>query len=340
MKTIIKTLTSLALIIGFITTVSAQENNLKNTEMENLKAGKNTVFFLSKTMAGDIQLVGNIYVPKDFNPNKKYPTVVFTGPFNQVKEQMGAFYGQKFADKGYIFLAFDHQGYGDSEGAIRNYEHQGNKIEGLQDAISFLRMHDFVDRDRFYGLGGCAGANTMVYTALTDKRLKKIAVVAGMLSNTLTTFKVGSKEEVEKKLLDASEARQRFYESGLVEDFDPLNMDEAENHKIRDVREGYDYYMTKRAGKETYPNYSNLSPEFFLMDSGRWSARAVSKYLSTPVLTIHGSKASTKILSWLFHWKAKGPKKRVSIKGATHVDLYDRDVYVDQVINELVKFYQ
>ena len=49
-------------------------------------------------------------------------------------------------------------------------------------------------------------------------------------------------------------------------------------------------------------------------------------------ITIYGSKASTKVFSWLFHWAKKGMKKKVAIKGATHVDLYDQDVHVDKVI--------
>lgn len=305
-----------------------------------LKSGKNKVEFTSYTMGGELKLVGDLYAPDNFDAGKKYPTVVFTGPFNQIKEQMGAVYGEKFSKLGYLFLVFDHQGYGDSEGEIRSYEHNGNKIEGLEDAISFLRMHSFVDREKFYGLGACAGGNTMVYTALTDKRLKKIALVSAMLSNTLVTFKNGSKAKVEKKLLDASEARQKAYETGKIEPTDILNMNIAQESKITDEVEGYDYYMTKRAGKQTYPNYTHLTPEFITLDMGRWSARAVAKYLTTPVLTIYGAKASTKILSLLFHFFAKKPKQKFAIKGATHVNLYDVDPYVSMAVDRMDTFFK
>ncbi|NME72584.1 alpha/beta hydrolase [Flammeovirga aprica] len=312
--------------------------------MENLSAGKNRVYFISKTMGGDIKLAGDLFLPPKFDSNKKYPTIVFTGPFNQVKEQMGAVYGEKMSEKGYVFLAFDHQGFGDSEGAIRNYEHTGNKISGLQDAISYLRMQSFVDREKLYGLGGCAGGNTMVYTAVADKRLKKIGLVSALLAHTVMTFVAGGKRKnIDEKFLSANEAYQRYYETGEVVPFDSLDMEkpETKNSKVRDVREGYDYYMTKRAGKETNPNYSHLGPEFFHMDWSRYSAARIGKFLSTPVMTIYGSKAGSKPLSWYFHWKVNSKsKKRVSIKGATHVDLYDVDKYVNQVVTKLDEFFK
>lgn len=309
-------------------------------KLTNIKSGLNKIHFTSKSMAGDLTLAGHLYVPEGFNKNKKYPTIVFTGPFNQIKEQMATVYGKKLSQQGYLFLAFDHQGYGDSEGQIRNYEYAPAKIEGIQDAISFLRMHDFIDRERFYGIGACAGATHMAYTALTDKRLKKIAMVSGMLVNPIVQFTVNGRKKSDEILSKANEARQQYYESNSLIQFDALAMDNSQESKIRDVREGYDYYMTKRAGAVTYPNYSPMTPEFFVEDMPRHSARAIARYITTPVLTIYGTKASTKMFSWLFHFAAAKPKKKVAIKGASHVDLYDDDKYVDQVIEHLVSYFK
>lgn len=109
--------------------------------------------------------------------------------------------------------------------------------------------------------------------------------------------------------------------------------------KSQTHKEGYDYYMTERAGAQTYPTYSHKTPEFFVLDNARYSARTVARFLTTPTITIHGSKATTKIFSCLFHWAKKGPKKRVSIKGATHVDLYDKDQYVDRAITVATDYF-
>lgn len=309
-------------------------------KLTNLLPGLNEITFLSKTMGGDLSLSGSLYLPDDFDAKKQYPAVVFTGPFNQVKEQMGAYYGSKMAKKGYVFLAFDHQGYGKSEGQIRNYEYFPSKVEGIQDAISFLRMHDFVDRDRFFGIGACAGATHMAYTALSDKRLKKIAVVSGMLVNTAVHFTFNKRAKIDRMLEEANEARQKYYETGNLVQFDALNLDDAKNSKMRDAREGYDYYMTKRAGAQTNPTYSPMTPEFYLEDNARHSARAIARFLTTPTLTVYGTKASTKLFSWLFHWAKKGSKNKFAVKGATHVDLYDVEKYVDQVIEKVDRYFK
>ena len=136
-----------------------------------LTAGENKITFVSKSMGGDLRLAGLLFLPEGFDPKAKYPTIVLNSAVNQVKEQTGAVYGRKLAKQGFIALSFDHQGFGDSEGMIRHYDYSPARIEGIQDAISFLRMHEFVDRDRVYGIGICMGGSTMAYTALTDKRM-------------------------------------------------------------------------------------------------------------------------------------------------------------------------
>lgn len=185
------------------------------------------------------------------------------------------------------------------------------------------------------------GANTMVYTAVTDKRLKKIAVVSGMLANTMVNLQVGKQEVVEQKLVDASEAMQRFYETDSVEQKDFLNIEGGKDSELRPEQEGYDYYMTTRGGSKTYPNYSHLGAEFFILDNARWNASYIAKFLTTPSITVYGSEASTKILSrWMFYRKAKGPKDKLKIKGASHMDLYDKDEYVDQAVDGIIEFFE
>ncbi len=98
--------------------------------------------------------------------------------------------------------------------------------------------------------------------------------------------------------------------------------------------------MTAGAGAQSYPNFTHRTSEFFVEDSARYSTRAIARFLTTPVITIHGSKASTRFHSLVFHWSKRGPKRRVSIKGATHVDLYDRDQFVYQAVAAIVDYFK
>ena len=100
-----------------------------------LTAGENKITFVSKTMGGDLRLAGLLFLPEGFDPKSKYPTIVLNSAVNQVKEQTGAVYGRHLAGEGYVTLVFDHLGYGDSEGALRNNENSFVKIEGIRDAM-------------------------------------------------------------------------------------------------------------------------------------------------------------------------------------------------------------
>lgn len=336
MKKITRIVLAVLTVVNFVLPNDLSAQNEANTT-SGFHAGVNRVNFVTKTMGGKLNLVGDLYLPPNFDDSKTYPTIVFTGPILQVKEQMAAVYGKKFSKIGYVFLAFDHAGFGDSEGEIRGLDDVATKINDVQNAVSYLRTLPFVDRTKFYGIGGCMGANTMAYAALTDKRIKKIAVVSGMLANSIV-FQFD--KEIDQKMVDASKAMQKFYETDDVGLTDLANMDEAKDSKRQSMREGYDYYMTERGGTQTYPNYSHMGSELTNLSFPRYDASKIAKYLKMPVITVYGTDAETKIISWLmFHRKLKKPKKKLKIKGASHVDLYDKDEYVDQAVNGIDKFF-
>jgi len=150
----------------------------------NLTSGKNEIAFKSQ----GLNLAAHLYTPEGFSEAGSYPAIVFSPPFNQVKEQTGAVYGLHLAKLGYVTIVFDHVGYGDSEGTLRNNENSFVKIESIRDAISFMGTLPFVDRDRLFGLGVCASGGYMALVATTDKRLKAIATVSGMMSNKTSYF--------------------------------------------------------------------------------------------------------------------------------------------------------
>ena len=325
-----------ALALSVPTYSSAQSTSDAGDPHMTIQSGVNTVSFKSQ----GYNLSGLLYVPQAFEPNRQYPTVVFSGPFNQVKEQTGAVYGKKLAEKGYIALSFDHLGYGDSEGPVRNNEKASWKMDGIRDAVSYLGTLSFVDREKMYGLGVCASGGYMPIVATTDKRLKAIATVSGMMDNTASYFGVMTKEQLLPLFKMANDARQKAYETGELEYYDALGMESYDEEN-----EGYDYYMTKRAGKETYPNYSHLAPKVLMEDAPLTSAVALAPYLYTPYLGIYGEKAlsgdiQTAPLTIAFYENASEPKELYEVEGASHVSLYDIDKDVDRAVAKMDEFFK
>ncbi|MEM9633147.1 MAG: alpha/beta hydrolase [Pseudomonadota bacterium] len=309
-------------------------------------SGKNIITFRSQGLA----LAAHLYAPEEFDAAGSYPAVVISSAFNQVKEQTGAVYGKRLAEQGYVAISFDHIGYGDSEGEIRNNENAFVKIESIRDAISFMGTLPFVDRDNLFGLGVCASGGYMALVATTDKRLKAIASVSGMLGNKASYFGTMDRETVTGLIAMQNAGRQKAYETGVIDYVDALGIG-AEEEAIKagaTPSEGYDYYMTERAGAQTYPNYSHLSPSFMLEAPMLADATSYAPFIYTPFLGIVGAKAMdpasgilcTGPLTRTFFDMASEPKEFLEIEGASHVDLYDKDEFVAQAIEAMDVFFK
>ncbi len=311
-----------------------------------LTSGKNNITFKSQ----GLNLAAHLYTPEGFNKAGSYPAIVFSSAFNQVKEQTGAVYGPRLAELGYVTIVFDHIGYGDSEGELRNNENPFVKMESIRDAISFMGTLPFVDCDNLFGLGVCASGGYMALVATTDKRLKAIASVSGMLGNQMSYFGAMDRETITGLIAAQNAGRQKAYETGEVDYVDALGM-AAETEAIKSgatPSEGYDYYMTARAGAETYPNYSHLSPSFMLETPMLADAMSYAPYLYTPFIGIIGEKAMdpasgptcTGPLTVEFVNKASEPKELVEISGASHVSLYDVEEDVARAIEAMDVFFK
>ena len=102
-------------------------------------------------------------------------------------------------------------------------------------------------------------------------------------------------------------------------------------------REGYYYYRTPRAQHPNSPNryvFSSLPLQmaFFPFDQ-------LDTISPRPVLVIAGSKADTLFWSEEVDKKAKEPKELHIVKGATHIDMYDRPQFVTPAVAKLTAFF-
>lgn len=338
-------------VIVYTHTIGFSQNklkeNIKSNEMKHqealavdykqLKEGKNRVYFMSQ----GYKLAGDLYLPEEFDSQQKYPTVIYTRVGTQVKEQTGATYGSKLSAKGYAFFVFDPQNFGDSEGEIRNYESIHNMVPNTTDAISFLRTLKFVDRDRFYGLGACAGAPYICNVAIGDARIKAVATLVGNFDAAASLFGAYPKEVLDKMLQTAAEAKQRYYETGEYETapiFGGMPLPPPENAS-KAMKDGYEYYFL-RAGQDKCPNYSPYYPTVGLpVDPSRVFMNQ-AKFFTTPFLVIAGSEAFTHDMDKKVYDMAAGEKEWMVIEGASHMDLYDVDKYLDPALDKVDHFFK
>ena len=303
--------------------------------IETLKPGKNVVHFKSE----GYQLAGDLYLPEGFDPNRTYPTALHFKVGSQVKEQVGAVYGNKMSARGYVYFAFDVRGFGESEGKIRHHEYAHFTFPAYHDAISFLCTLPFVDKDKLTGIGVCAGAAYVSYTAMVDKRLKAIATVSGFMNHTQYFFGMMSRDVALQALTYINSEQQRYFETGEYGQADVLG--QVPRPPAEDapsfVKGSYDYYLTNRGGIGNYTNM--LATMSFTVDPAL-NVKTIAEYLYTPILCIAGDQADTKYMTDEVFEAASEPKEYFLVEEASHFDLYDIDKYVDQAIESIDRFFK
>lgn len=126
----------------------------------------------------NLNIAGLLFLPSNFNENKKYPAIVITHPGGGVKEQCSSLYGWNLAQNGFVALAFDASHQGESEGLPRCLEDPASRVEDIRSAVDYLTTLDFVDEDKIGAMGVCAGGGYTMNAIQTDLRIKAAAGIS------------------------------------------------------------------------------------------------------------------------------------------------------------------
>ena len=118
---------SIALTLSINAQIPVENKNPRdfvNTKIYPLRDAENGVKVQKVSYPNRLQIniVANLFLPPDFDKEKKYPAIVVGHPFGGVKEQTSGLHAQKLAELGYVTLAYDASFYGESGGYPRYIE--------------------------------------------------------------------------------------------------------------------------------------------------------------------------------------------------------------------------
>lgn len=298
-----------------------------------------TVRKVSFLRSNNIVLVGNLFLPKDFDPAKRYPTILSIHPAGSVKEQSAGLYAYHLAENGFVTLAFDATYAGESGGTPHWSEAPYERVEDIRYAIDYLVTLPFVDERRIGALGLCAGGGYVIATAPTERRIRAVAGVSAAdigAANRESWLRGRTVEEQIALLEDVAEQRTR--EARGAELMKVYMCPEPDENTAPSFREGYEYYRTSRAW---HPRADNFYLRRSQATKMAFSAIENINLLTQPVLLVVGEKADSEWQTERFYKALPGKDKEVfTVPGYSHIDLYDKPGAVNPAIKKLTAFFK
>jgi fermentation-respiration switch protein FrsA (DUF1100 family) len=294
-----------------------------------LKPGMNRVTFQSENET----LVGNLYLPATYKVGDKLPTIIVTGAWTTVKEQMPAVYAQRLADSGFATFAFDFRYWGESGGIPRQYESPAAKVQDIKNAVTFVKSLPAVDGDHIGGLGICASAGYMAKAVAEDVNFKSFATVAAWLHDPESLQALFGKETVQRRMGIGKAARQKFERTGEVEYVPAYAQRDSNAAMSGDVS----YYGSKQRG--VIPQWTN---RFAVMSWHEWqefNGVEIASKIKAPTLIVHSDGSALPNNARKFYAQLSGQKQLVWTKGQ-HLDFYDRDPQVATAVAAVATHFQ
>ncbi|KAA8479717.1 fermentation-respiration switch protein FrsA (DUF1100 family) [Arcticibacter tournemirensis] len=291
-----------------------------------------TIHFYSE----GLRLAGNLYLPEDIVPGKKYPAIIVGGSWTTVKEQMSGAYAKRLSKHGFITLAFDPRYFGESEGQPRYWENPEAKITDYANAISYLQTLNEVNPEGIFLTSVCASAGYMAVLAAKDDRIKGIAMVAAWLHDANAVRLIyGGEQGVQNKINAAQKAYQIFSETGEVTYIPVISTTDTSAAMFGE----YDYYLNAKRG--AVPQWN--ADKFAVMSWEGWltfNPMPLATAVMQPVLMVHADDAVLSENAKQFFAAIPHTQKVLHWTEGTQFDFYDNPLQLTEAVAAVSVFFK
>jgi len=268
-----------------------------------------------------VSLVGRVYRNVD-NLHEPQPTVVITGSWLTVKEQMPHEYAVRLAELGQTAFTFDFTGFGQSGGAPRQLEQPTRKIADIIAAAEFLSTMSFVSGGAVGHLGVCASAQYALAAIARGAKIRAFASVAGWYHDAASVAPFyGGAEGTALRFDRGRRAVETYGSSGEVV--------MVPAYRAGDDRAGMffelDYYANARRG--AVPAWRNEMAEMSWMFWLTFDGLRAAPEVRVPTVMVHGDGCVLPDNARAVFAALQGPKHLEWTDGS-QIDFYDQSMHI------------
>ncbi|MGH3666225.1 MAG: alpha/beta hydrolase [Egibacteraceae bacterium] len=257
-------------------------------------------------------LDGDLYLPDDPGQGGRLPAIVTCSGYTGLKDIHPARFARALAPLGFVCLAFDYRGYGQSEGERGRLVPQ-DQVKDVRAAVAYLTTLDEVDPERIGLIGWAQGGGIVIAEAADDERVRAVATVNAIGDGERSTRALhddASWDRLRRRIADDRRRRVRTGRSEIVAPFEIVRLDA--------VTRGYveaELYKTPGFGTgvtlESADALLRFRPEL-----------VADRIAPRPLLLIHG--ADNRLYppeeSEQLHRRAGGHGELVLLKGRGHTE--------------------
>lgn len=285
--------------------------------------------------SGGLELVGDLYLPANYEAGKQYPAVPILGPMTYAKEQAPTEYAKRFAERGYVALAFDPRYRGESAGTPRELEDPIAKVEDAKAAAEYLATLPMVNPEQIVGFALCQGSSEMLRAVSEDERFKGLVTVAGHYRDRAGDLQwMGTEEALAERIAAGKVALNTYKQTGEVIEVpavDTARMDVGMPGKF--VWDWYHTWADKGIWVNNYPKMSDA----LLFD---YESLTAAQQLDKPYLMIHSDNSFLPDAAKRQFEAVPATMKKLQWEGETgHLQYYDDPAILDRTANQAIEWY-
>ena len=276
------------------------------------------------------RLVGDLYAPDDLRSDERRTGIVLCHGYTGVKDLYLPDNARVLVEAGYVVLAFDYKGWGESEGP-RTRLAPYSRVADVQAALTFLGAQAFVDENRLGIYGTSYGGATVVWTGAVDHRVRCIVSVVGVGHGERWMRSVRRPDEWFDLLERAAADRVRRTMDGESEFVD-------RNDILLPDRQSAELAA---AARSKLPSALNTLPLEYVDETLQFHPEwVVDKIAPRPILfvTTYNDRLVPPEESRALYDKAGEPKRLVVLEGYGHYEVYTEPAF-GEVMRETLAWF-